>query len=258
MGEVRIDDDVVLWSVGGRRVSAEQALVELAHRPLLLLMHGFGSFEGDLIGLAPHLPAGFVCASPRAPLVAPPPIVNGFAWWPLPLGPQGLPLRQADPEHFEGSGPHVAAVAVLEWLDALDTRLRGMGADDIDGSGGPGLGTVALLGFSQGGCMVTSLLRMRPERFACGVNCSGFVAPGNFEGDAKLAELRPPMFWGRDEADPIIDEHRIALTTAWAPEHTTLEAKLYEGILHGIGADELLDISEFLLRHVPETGSTSR
>lgn len=258
MGEVRIDDDVVLWSVDGRRVSAEQALVELAHRPLLLLMHGFGSFEGDLIGLAPHLPAGFVCASPRAPLVAPPPIVNGFAWWPLPLGPQGLPLRQADPEHFEGSGPHVAAVGVLEWLDALDTRLRDMGADDIDGSGGPGLGTVALLGFSQGGCMVTSLLRMRPERFACGVNCSGFVAPGNFEGDAKLAELRPPMFWGRDEADPIIDEHRIALTTAWAPVHTTLEAKLYEGILHGIGADELLDISEFLLRHVPETGSTSR
>ena len=258
MGEVRIDDDVVLWSVDGRRVSAGQALVELAHRPLLLLMHGFGSFEGDLIGLAPHLPAGFVCASPRAPLVAPPPIVNGFAWWPLPLGPQGLPLRQADPEYFEGSGPHVAAVAVLEWLDALDTRLRGMGADDIDGSGGPGLGTVALLGFSQGGCMVTSLLRMRPERFACGVNCSGFVAPGNFEGDAKLAELRPPMFWGRDEADPIIDEHRIALTTAWAPVHTTLEAKLYEGILHGIGADELLDISEFLLRHVPETGSTSR
>ncbi len=258
MGEVRIDDDVVLWSVDGRRVSAGQALVELAHRPLLLLMHGFGSFEGDLIGLAPHLPAGFVCASPRAPLVAPPPSENGFAWWPLPLGPQGLPLRRAEPEHFEGSGPHVAAGAVLEWLDALDTRLRGVGADDIDGSGGPGPGTVALLGFSQGGCMVTSLLRMRPERFACGVNCSGFVAPGNFEGDAKLAELRPPMFWGRDEADPIIDEHRIALTTAWAPEHTTLEAKLYEGILHGIGADELLNISEFLLRHVPETRSTSR
>ncbi len=255
MGEVRIDDDVVLWSVGGRRVSAEQALVELAHRPLLLLMHGFGSFEGDLIGLAPHLPPGFVCASPRAPLEAPPPIVNGFAWWPLPLGPQGLPLRQVDPELFEGSGPHVAAVAVLEWLDALDLRLRDAGT--AGGEKAAGLGTVALLGFSQGGCMVTSLLRLRPESFACGVNCSGFVAPGNFEGDAKLTDLRPPMFWGRDEADPIIDDHRIALTTAWAPEHTALEAKLYEGILHGIGVDELLDISEFLGRHVPEAVSTS-
>lgn len=255
MGEVRIDDDVVLWAVDGRRVSAEEARIELAQKPLLLLMHGFGSFEGDLIGLAPHLPAGFVCASPRAPLVAPPPIVNGFAWWPLPLGPQGLPLRQPEPEHFEGSGPHVAAIAVLQWLDALDARLRG--AND----GGPhasGLGTVALLGFSQGGCMVTSLLRLRPERFACGVNCSGFVAPGRFEGDAKLAKLRPPMFWGRDVADPVIDEHRIALTTNWAPEHTALEAKLYEGILHGIGADELLDISEFLVRQVPEAASASR
>lgn len=255
MGEVRIDDDVVLWSVGGRRVSAAQAHTELKHRPLLLLMHGFGSFEGDLIGLAPHLPPGFVCASLRAPLVAPPPIVDGFAWWPLPLGPQGLPLRQPDPERFEGSGPHVAAVAVLAWLDALDARLR---SPDGEGPGATGLGTVALLGFSQGGCMVTSLLRLRPDRFVCGVNCSGFVAPGRFEGDAKLTELRPPMFWGRDEADPIIDEHRIALTTSWSPEHTTLEARLYEGILHGIGADELLDISDFLGRHVPEVASASR
>ena len=256
MSEVRIDEDVVLWSVDGQRVSAQQALLALRHRPLLLLMHGFGSFEGDLIGLAPHLPQGFVCASPRAPLVAPPPIVNGFAWWPLPLSPQGLPLRQPDPELFAGSGPHTAAVALLAWLDRLDDQLRNAPSDDT--AAASGLGTVALLGFSQGGCMVTSLLRLRPERFACGVNCSGFIAPGHFDGDAKLRELRPPMFWGRDEADPIIDEHRIALTTAWAPKHTSLEAKLYDGIFHGIGADELADISEFLLTHVPEATSDAR
>lgn len=252
MSEVSIDDEVVLWSVDGQRATAEQALAGLAHRPLLLLMHGFGSFEGDLIGLAPHLPTGFVCASPRAPLVAPPPIVNGFAWWPLPLDAQGLPIRQPDPETFEGSGPYTSAVAVLDWLDALDARLR------ASAPAAAGLGTVAILGFSQGGCMVTSLLRLRPERFACGVNCSGFVAPGRFDGDAQLAQTRPPMFWGRDEADPIIDEQRIALTNAWAPEHTTLEAHLYDGILHGIGADELVDISAFLERHVPELTSAQR
>ncbi len=251
MSEVSIDDDVVLWTVNGNQATAEDAVVALRKQPLLVLMHGFGSFEGDLIGLAPHLPQGFVLAAPRAPLVVPPPIVSGFAWWPLPFSPQGLPIKQPDPEQFQGSGPHTAAVAVLEWLDTLDARVRG-------GDNGPGLGTVALMGFSQGGCMVTSLLRMRPERFACGVNCSGFVAPGSFDGDAQLAELRPPMFWGRDEEDPIIDEHRIALTQAWAPEHTALEAKLYSGILHGIGADEMIDIHAFLEQHVPEVSGAKR
>lgn len=256
MSGVRIDEDVVLWSFEGKRVSQATALHELQQRPLLLLMHGFGSFEGDLIGLAPHLPAGFVCASPRAPLVVPAPIVNGFAWWPLPLSAQGLPIRQDDPEYFEGSGPFQAAEALLHWLDALDARLRennGHNADEL----GVGLGKIALLGFSQGGCMVTSLLRLRPERFECGVNCSGFVAPGTFEGDERLREIRPPMFWGRDEADPIIDEHRIALTALWAPAHTALEAKLYDGILHGIGAEELEDITLFLERQLPEAASAS-
>jgi phospholipase/carboxylesterase len=244
MSALTIDDDVVRWAVDGRPATAEEAYSALAQRPLLLLMHGFGSFEGDLSGLAPNLPLGFVCASPRAPLVAPPPIVNGFAWWPLPIGADGMPIRQPEPAQFVGSGPHTAALALLEWLDQLSSR--------VQDRSGAGLGTVALLGFSQGGCMVTSLLRLQPERFVCGVNCSGFVAPGAFDGDARLAQLRPPMFWGRDELDPIIDESRIATTAAWAPEHTNLEARLYDGILHGIGAQELADISAFLQRHVPE------
>lgn len=245
-----IDDAQVQWTVDGRSVSELDAVTALASRPLLLLMHGFGSFEGDLIGLAPKLPAGFVCASPRAPLVAPPPIVNGFAWWQLEIGPDGMPSRTAPPEHFEGSGPHTAALAVIDWLDALDTRVSAR-------SGGTGLGTIALMGFSQGGCMVTSLLRLQPTRYACGVNCSGFVAPGDFD-DSSIAAVRPPMFWGRDEEDPIISADRIVLTSEWAPTHTNLEARLYEGIAHGIGLDELADISAFLERHVPEGGSNAQ
>jgi phospholipase/carboxylesterase len=34
--------------------------------PLLLLLHGYGSNEEDLVGLAPHLDGRFVCASARA------------------------------------------------------------------------------------------------------------------------------------------------------------------------------------------------
>ncbi|NLB47291.1 MAG: phospholipase [Microbacteriaceae bacterium] len=248
MTAMSIDAAHVHWTIGGAPATAEQAITALATRPLLLLMHGFGSFEGDLIGLAPRLPHEFVCASPRALLVAPPPIVNGFAWWELPIGPDGMPKRVSDPSHFAGTGPHQAATSVLEWLDELDEQVA-------EASGGVGLGTIALLGFSQGGCMVTSMLRLRPERFAAGVNCSGFVAPGQHD-DSALAAVSPPLFWGRDEHDPIISPDRIDFTAQWSPANTALEAHLYEGIAHGIGADEVDDIAAFLRRHVLGTPQT--
>lgn len=240
MSGIRIDDDVVRWAVDGREVPAAAALALLPDRPLLLLMHGYGSFEGDLIGLAPSLPHGFVCASPRAPLVAPAPIENGYAWWQLALDPSGRPLPAAPRAVFIGGRAHHAALAVFTWLERLDGLLAARG----------GLGTVVPMGFSQGGAMVTSLLRMQPGRFPCGVNCSGFVASGAFDGDAELAKYRPPLFWGRDVADPIIHQSRITLMNDWAPAHTELEAQLYPGIGHGISQDEIRDISEFLERHV--------
>lgn len=238
-----IDDAHVLWSVDGHPASEQDAVAALAGRPLLVLMHGFGSFEGDLIGLAPRLPTGFVCASPRAPLVAPPPIVNGYSWWPLHVTPEGVVRRDPPPAEFVGSAPHQAAISLLAWLDALDAKVASATAAS-------GLGDVALMGFSQGGCMVTSLLRLHPERFVCGVNCSGFVAPGQFDGDAALATARPPMFWGYDPADPVIGPERIADLAIWGEKHTDLEAHSYPGIAHSISVDELDAISAFLTHHV--------
>jgi len=241
-----IDQALTHWAIDGSAATAAEAEAALATRPLLVLMHGFGSFEGDLIGLAPGLPKGFVCASPRAPLIAPPPIVNGFSWWPLRMTPDGTVLREPPPEEFVGSGPHRGATAVLEWLDALESRVEG------------GLPSIAIMGFSQGGCLVTSLLRLRPERFTCGVNCSGFVAPGSFEGDRELTETLPPMFWGYDPADPVIGPERIAELAEWGPRHTTLEARSYPGIAHSISGEELADISAFLARQVPEASTSGR
>lgn len=239
---MQIDDSVVRWAVDGLPATADEALIALSTRPLLLVMHGFGSFEGDLIELANQLPKGLVVASPRAPLVAPHPIENGYAWWNLRIGDDGLPLREAPPANFEGSAPHTAALTVLEWIDGLDARVRA--------AGGSGLGHVIPMGFSQGGCMATSLLRLRPSRFVCAINCSGFVAPGMFVGDEALGAIRPPLFWGRDPEDPIIDSGRIDLTAQWSPLYTELEAHLYEGIAHGIGAEELSDISAFIAQHL--------
>lgn len=247
MTELQIDSELVRWAIGGVAAVESEALAALASgRPLLLLMHGYGSFEGDLIGLAPRLPGEFVCASPRAPLVAPPPVVGGYSWWPLNFGADGPVIPEPEPQQLVGTGPHLAALAMLRWIDELDARVRV--AASSGPSAGVGLSGVALLGFSQGGCMVTSLLRLRPDAFRCGVNASGFVAPGAYEGDAALAATRPPLFWGRDEGDPIVGGERVALTTQWAPAHTQLEARLYPGIEHSISVEELGDIAEFLQR----------
>lgn len=230
-----IDPEVIEWAVAGKPASEPHALTALASgMPLLVLMHGLGSHEGDLIQLAPHLPAEFVCASLRAPLRAYEPH-DGYSWFPLSLQPGGV-----TPETAEGSTA-TAAEAVLDWHDALQGRLATVGAV---------VTKTALLGFSQGGVMVTTLLRLRPGVFSAGVNCSGFVAPGTFDGDAQLTELKQPLFWGRDAADPIISEAAVQLTAEWAPQHTQLTKREYPGIGHSISGEEIADINEFLRVHV--------
>nr|WP_279587639.1 alpha/beta fold hydrolase [Lysinibacter cavernae] len=199
----------------------------MASRPLMILLHGYGSFEGDLIGLADHLPKQFVLASLRAPLIAPPPVVDGYSWFPIdPAGPD--PKRGAE-----------AAAALIDWIDRLEASVP------------TGLPRIALMGFSQGGAMVTQAFRAQPERFVAGVNCSGFVFRGEQQGDAVLAQRKPPIFWGRDEGDPVITQDKIELTNAWLPSHSTLTAKLYPGIQHSISAEELNDISAFLNVNLP-------
>ncbi|TQM65798.1 alpha/beta hydrolase [Klugiella xanthotipulae] len=223
MTDVLIDDSLVRWSVPVDRVADA-----LATRPLLLLMHGYGSFEGDLIELAPLLPDYFVCASPRAPLVAPAPVENGYAWFQI-----GDP---GNPSLAEGDA---SVAAVLAWLDALAAHIPG------------GLPRVALMGFSQGGAMVTHLLRTLPARFLAGVNCSGFILSGDKPGDVELARRQPPVFWGRDVGDPIVTGEAIRRTAEWLPTHSTLTTRLYPGIQHSISREELGDISAFLAETVP-------
>lgn len=227
----------MMWAISGKRSDARQAKLALAGgHPLLVLMHGYGSFEGDLIQRAPQLPPEFVCVSPRAPLKAPEPIVDGYSWFPLSL--QHAAVQPEEANEYAVA----AAESILVWLDELNGEVSTLGGK---------IEQVALLGFSQGGVMVTQLLRAQPGRFPAGVNCSGFVSPGSVPGDQQLKRLRTPLFWGRDEADPVISREAIAVTEQWAREHTTLTERLYPGIFHGISAEELSDISLFLKEYVP-------
>ena len=204
---VTIDPASVLWSAPER---------ERAERPLLVLLHGFGSHEGDLFGLSPQLPLAPVIASVRAPLTLQ---QGSYAWAPL--------ASQADAATVAESANDVA-VALLEWLDTTDST------------------SVGLLGFSQGGAVALQLLRNAPERFAFAVNLSGFAVLDDNAGDPELARVKPPVFWGRGTADQVITPDKIAYTEQWLPEHSALTARIYEDLPHSISRPELDDVNAFI------------
>lgn len=209
---LEIDDAAVVWS---------EPQTELAGRPLVVLLHGRGSHEHDLMPLAPLLVPDAVYAALRAPLAFEG--GAGFSWFP-PADP-GLPAPDA---------AAAATTAILAWLDRV-------------GPSGP----VAVLGFSQGGALAIHLMRFAPERFAAFVNLSGFVVRADCPADARLPELRPAVFWGRDAADPVIPVQATDATEAWLPGHSTLTRALYPGIGHGISMEELVDVREFLGAALP-------
>ncbi|GAA3731374.1 dienelactone hydrolase family protein [Leifsonia bigeumensis] len=216
-----IDPDAVLWSAPER---------ERAGRPLLVLLHGYGSHEGDLFSLAQSLPLEPVIASVRAPLAQGP----GYAWFP-PVGP--LLAGQSPAGQVPAGQPSVeerfAAInestsALIDWLDTTEST------------------GVGLLGFSQGAAMALQLLREQPTRFDYVVALSGFVVPNDHGGDARLAELRPPVFWGRGTDDTVIASSLIDHTIEWLPAYSTLTEGIYEGVGHWVSPDEISELGAFI------------
>ncbi len=188
--------------------------------PLLIVMHGYGANERDLAPLIPQLPGDFAAACVRAPLPIPQ-MPGGFAWFPI-TGDPGMPAR----EIADG-----AVGAVITWLEEVTAGIE--------------VSRVVLLGFSQGGAMVTHLLRHFPERFAAGVVLSGFTVPGEVASDAELARRKPPVFFGYDPMDPIVPGAAFARTRKFGEEHFAFTSRTYR-IGHGINEEEVRDVHEFL------------
>ncbi|WP_312181072.1 alpha/beta hydrolase-fold protein [Arthrobacter sp.] len=195
---------------------------ERAGTPLLVLFHGYLANEEDLMGLAGYLPDEFTVASVRAPVALGP----GYTWFPL--------MNEPD---YSVDRVVSAVQDVSDWLDSIKDQHS----------------SVTLLGFSMGMAVASTLLRHRPAEFAAVVGLSGFVVPaeGNaFFHDEELAELKVPFFWGRDQADPVIDEARVEYTHGWLNGYTKLTKVLYAGMGHSISMQELGHVKEFLTHTV--------
>ncbi|MET1063907.1 MAG: phospholipase [Arthrobacter sp.] len=203
---------VVLWS------KPEE---ERAGKPLLVLLHGYGANERDLLSLADMLPQEFAVASVRAPMVS----GAGFTWFPL----------TASIDYTLGAVKDAASY-VEDWLDSVRANHP----------------SVTLLGFSMGMALATTLLRRRPADYAAVVGLSGFAVDAAGDPIFRDGELdgTVPMFWGRDQQDPVITPDKIEFSMDWARKHVKLTKVLYTGMWHGINQQEIGHVSEFLTHEV--------
>ena len=129
-------------------------IIEAGTPPLLLLLHGIGSNEHDLYGLAPFLDKRFLIISVRAPNILGP---GSYAWFEADFTPQGPVIN---PEQAEASR--------ITLITFLKEAITAYGADPKQ---------VYLMGFSQGAIMSASVALTTPGLVAGVVLMSGRILP---------------------------------------------------------------------------------
>lgn len=145
----------------------QPAVLSEGRPPLLLLLHGVGSNEQDLMGMAPSLDGRFLLVSARAPIT----LERGaYAWFNIQFLPTGIVIQ---PEEAEASR--------LLILKFVDEAVEAYGADPS---------RVYLMGFSQGCIMSLAASLTEPKKFAGVVGMSGRLMPEIEPKIAPAAELQ--------------------------------------------------------------------
>lgn len=190
---------------------------------LIVLLHGRGADEGDMLGLGPHLEPAVVVA-PRAPFEAAPwGYGPGWAWY------RYLGGTRPEPESFSTSQR-----ALGEFLRRLPDELTFTP------------GEIVLGGFSQGGTMSVAFAIREPGVVDRVINFSGFVADHPDVGVTSETVDGLPVFWGHGTSDPNIPfdfavEGRKVLAEAGA--HLTTGDY---PIGHWIAPEEIQDLRSWL------------
>jgi len=184
--------------------------------PLVVLLHGRGSSETDIIGLAPHLVDGPAYAAVRGPLD----VGGGYAWF-----------------ANRGIGRPVAE-SLRETMDWFRQWLDDVAADDRP---------VVLVGFSGGAAFAGGLVLDDPARYA-----GTAVLYGTVPFDAGVP-VEPRRLEGRrvlvaqGDADTVIP--RDLLDRTWAYLHDESSADLVahrDAGGHGISAGAAAALRDWL------------
>ncbi len=158
---------------------------------LLVLMHGVGSNEADLFGLAAHVPANFHVISLRAPYAMGP---SAYGWFAFTVGPQGE--RKINEPQEAASRETVA-----QTLAAASHQFNVPAERIVAG------------GFSQGGIMALSLLLTQPALIHAAMVMHSRLLPQVMPLLAPAEALQGKQLWlshgTHDNVIPLAAAHAI-------------------------------------------------
>ena len=150
--------------------------------PLLLLLHGVGSNEEDLLDLSQYVDPRFFIVSARGPITLMP---GAYAWYHVEFLPDKMRINFREAEHSRS----ILQRFVAELIESYQ----------VDPA------RVYLLGFSQGAIMSLSLALTQPEKLAGVVAMSGRLLPELNQSIVPANRLnRFPIFMAHGVNDAVI------------------------------------------------------
>lgn len=192
--------------------------------PLLVLLHGFGCNEGDLLGLVPYLDDRFHVASVRGPLRVE---AGAYGWYRV---------------------SHTAGGPVVHEGEERESRKRiAYFIDEMIEAHGVDPKRVFVLGFSQGATLALSLALTIPERLRGTVALSGRVMR-ELAGTMASAEAiqGAPIFMGHGLHDDVIPIGRARSSREFLMGLEVDLAYREYPIAHQISPDMLMHADEWL------------
>lgn len=206
---------------------------ESAAPPAVVVLHGRGADEQDLLGVARQLPDRLHVLSVRAPYQLGP----GYTWYDLDLSGGGLEQSQPDSDDYASALDRLATFIP----DAIDRY--GLDPDAL-----------GLLGFSQGTVMSLGALAERPAAYAWVVGLHGYL-PARFNEEALSAAAGTPVFLGAGTADEVIPAVRAEdAADRLAAAGVEVTFRTY-GSGHAITPPELADVVEWVKARVDNVDS---
>jgi phospholipase/carboxylesterase len=140
---------------------------------LLVLMHGVGSNELDLFGLAPYVPPQFHVLSLRAPFAMGP---TSHAWFQFTVDADGT-------RHIHVAQEERSRALVAQTVETASRKL-GIAPERVVAGG-----------FSQGGIMALSLLLTRPQSLRAAMVMHGRLLPEALPQQAPATAFEGKSLW---------------------------------------------------------------
>jgi phospholipase/carboxylesterase len=158
-----------------------------SNAPAVVVIHGRGANERDLLPIAAQLPSELHAFSVRAPQQMDG--GNSYTWYDLDLSAGGIQSSQPDPDGFRRS------------LDLLHEFVAAaIDRHDLDPD------RVGLLGFSQGAITSMSALLEHPDAYRWAVALHGYLAESHH--DRADSAAGQPVFVGCGTRDQVIPPER--------------------------------------------------